>query len=365
MIALLTGVGAALCVFLLALMASKQKHTLGDGWLCAWLGLYLGFFACLAATQILAAPGAALLAALLGQCAAAALAPAQFLHAWALTGGAARAGFGRAAWALLLIGAIVALPLAAPIELRAGAIVVDGVAPWLLAAPPIAMLAMMAYPIMALRRLHVYRARLKQRLSNLYRAGLDWTRAWAYSTLALLAAQAGVYFVSLTGALSVPLHVSLLICAQATQIAYVGWRGLAHTHVFAAEPADEAAGAPGKAELEAARADSAQLSVFMAARQPHLDSELTAAALADQIGWAPDRLTRALRFGAGANFHDFVNRARVETVKQLAREPRHARTTLLSLALDAGFGSKSAFYAAFRAAEGMTPARWRAANRQN
>ena len=55
------------------------------------------------------------------------------------------------------------------------------------------------------------------------------------------------------------------------------------------------------------------------------------------------------------NFFDFVNRYRVEEVKQCLSNPAKDKDNIVTLALDAGFNSKSAFYAAFKKLTGMTP----------
>jgi AraC-like DNA-binding protein len=81
--------------------------------------------------------------------------------------------------------------------------------------------------------------------------------------------------------------------------------------------------------------------------------------LAERLGWAPERLTEALRHGGGVNFFDAINGARVQEVQQLARRPENAAISFLVLAHEAGFASKSAFYEAFRRHAGCTPAAWR------
>lgn len=359
MIATLTGVGGVLCALLLAMVVRKPKRVLGDAWLAVWLGLYLAYFATFAAMQTTLSATTLTVLALVGQSAVAMLSPAQFIHTWTFTAGSARKGLLFTLPVLLLILATLCLPLFFRLRVESGALIADA-PPWFALAPPLALLLTLAYPVAALARLRSHRTRLKQRLSNLHASGLAWTRAWAWSTVALLLVQAGVFLVSLTGLLTVPLHIALLICAQVAQVAYVGWRGISQTQVFLLDPADEFT-APGQSDLTEARADFAALRHFVATEEPHVDGALTAGDLADRIGWARFRLTRALQLGGETNFHDFMNRARVETVKRLAAEPRHARATLLSLALDAGFGSKSAFYVAFQAAEGISPARWRAA----
>lgn len=359
MIASLTGMGGVLCALLLAMLVRKPKRVLGDDWLAVWLGLYLTYFIAVAAMQTALSAAMLTVLALVGQSAVALLSPAQFLQTWTFTAGPARKAFLFVGPALLVILVTLSLPLFFQLRVVSGALLVD-TPPWFALAPPVALLVTLGYPVAALARLRTYRSRLKQRISNLHASGLAWTRAWAWSTIALLVVQAGVFLVSLTGMLAVPLHIALLICAQVVQVAYVGWQGISQTQVFLLDNADEFT-APDQNDLAEARSDFATLRQFVATEEPHVDGDLTAGDLADRLGWARFRLTRALQLGGATNFYDFMNRARVETVKRLAVEPRHARTTLLSLAHDAGFGSKSAFYVAFQAAEGMSPARWRAA----
>jgi hypothetical protein len=338
MIATLTGMGAVLCAFLLALLARKQKSVLGDTWLAAWLGVYLAYFFTFAAMQLVSNAAALIVLALAGQCAVALLAPAQFLHACTFTAGPPQKGPLFAAPALVVIIATVSLPLLFPLSVESGAVLAD-VPRWVALVPPLALLLTLAYPVVAFARLRAYQARLKQKLSNLQSSGLAWTRIWAWSTIALLVVQAAVFMVSLTGLLTTSLHVTLLIAAQIAQVAYVGWRGTSQTNVFLPDGNDY--DAPDKEDLAAARADFTILSQFVTTNEPHVEGGLTAPDLADRIGWARFRLTRALQLGGETNFHDFMNRTSVETVKRLAHDPKNARVTLLSLALDAGFGSKA------------------------
>lgn len=359
MIATLTGMGGVLSAFLLALILNKPKRVLGDEWLAAWFGLYLASFGSFAVMQQAASASLLTPLALTGQIAAILLAPAQFLHTWMFTAGALRKGLLLVWPAVLLVLFTLTLPLHISFRVEAGAMIAD-VSPLYALGPIAALLVTMAYPLAAIARIRAHRARLKQRVSNLHITGLAWMQAWAWSTVILLVLQAVVFLVSLSSWLAIPLHVALLICGQVLQVAYVGWRGISQTQVFLAGDADEFS-SPSQLDLAEARTDFAALCRLMSTEEPHVDGTLTAGDLADRIGWARFRLTRALQLGGETNFHDFMNRARIESIKRLALEPRHASTTLLSLALDAGFGSKSAFYTAFRAAEGMSPARWRAA----
>jgi AraC-like DNA-binding protein len=105
--------------------------------------------------------------------------------------------------------------------------------------------------------------------------------------------------------------------------------------------------------------DYSRIQALLVNDKPHLLSNLTAAMFADRLGWEPERLTAALRYGGGVSFFDAINAARVREVQQLARRPANVRISLLVLAHEAEFGSKSAFYDAFRRHAGCPPAEWR------
>jgi AraC-like DNA-binding protein len=61
----------------------------------------------------------------------------------------------------------------------------------------------------------------------------------------------------------------------------------------------------------------------------------------------------------GVNFYDLVNKYRVEEAKQLLTDPRYDRYTILRVASDAGFNSKTTFNAVFRKFTGVTPSYYR------
>lgn len=55
-----------------------------------------------------------------------------------------------------------------------------------------------------------------------------------------------------------------------------------------------------------------------------------------------------------------INAARVASACALLADPARRRDKLLAIQLDAGFGSKTVFNAAFKRETGMTPSAWRA-----
>jgi AraC-like DNA-binding protein len=89
----------------------------------------------------------------------------------------------------------------------------------------------------------------------------------------------------------------------------------------------------------------------------HLDSRLTLRMLCLHIRENPHYVSQVLNQDLGINFYDLINRQRIESAKAaLAAFPEK---TVLDIALEVGFNSKSTFNTAFRQHAGMTPTEFR------
>ena len=81
--------------------------------------------------------------------------------------------------------------------------------------------------------------------------------------------------------------------------------------------------------------------------------------LAATLKVSSNHLSQAINEQSSLNFYDFVNGYRIEAAKQQLTERDPKRYTILGLALDSGFNSKSAFYKGFKKHTGMTPTAFR------
>lgn len=90
------------------------------------------------------------------------------------------------------------------------------------------------------------------------------------------------------------------------------------------------------------------------------DEQLTIAKLAAQLGEQEYRVRRAINQVMGhRNFAAFLNAYRLDEVRGALADPAQRDVPILTIALDAGFGSLGPFNRAFREAQGMTPSVWR------
>ena len=102
-----------------------------------------------------------------------------------------------------------------------------------------------------------------------------------------------------------------------------------------------------------------KLHQYMKNEKPFLDPELSLSTLAKAMGINRNQLSQLINTGIGENFYDFINKYRVEEVKRLMVDPQKQNYSLLGMALEAGFKSKSTFNLIFKRFTGLTPTEYR------
>ena len=83
--------------------------------------------------------------------------------------------------------------------------------------------------------------------------------------------------------------------------------------------------------------------------------ELSLNDLANQLQVHPNVLSQVINMQEGMTFFDYINFHRVEAFKKMVKQPENQKFTLLGLAYDAGFNSKTSFNRNFKKATGFAP----------
>ena len=109
-----------------------------------------------------------------------------------------------------------------------------------------------------------------------------------------------------------------------------------------------------EAELHAEK-----LTDYMKSSRPYLNPELTLSQLAGELGISSHILSQVINEKLGVNFFDFINDYRVESFKQKIVDPRYGNFSLLGIAFECGFNSKSAFNRIFKLKTGFTPSQYK------
>jgi AraC-like DNA-binding protein len=107
-----------------------------------------------------------------------------------------------------------------------------------------------------------------------------------------------------------------------------------------------------------------QLQHYMTSEKPYLEPRITIGELAHRLQIPTNYLSQIINDQLDQNFFDFINSYRVEEFKNLVVQSENQQFTLLSLAYDAGFNSKSTFNAIFKKSTGYTPSEYAKMARQ-
>jgi AraC-like DNA-binding protein len=101
-----------------------------------------------------------------------------------------------------------------------------------------------------------------------------------------------------------------------------------------------------------------RLKELMKNEKLYIESELTLAALAEKLGIHPNYLSQVINEKEGKSFYDYINTLRVEEFKRLLLIQENSKYTLMSLAFDCGFNSKSSFNKNFKKVTGLSPSEY-------
>jgi AraC-like DNA-binding protein len=155
------------------------------------------------------------------------------------------------------------------------------------------------------------------------------------------------------------LILSLLINLTFTLI--VTYKGLAQSNSFSGiqTPSKYAA-----SRLTPSNCDNiaARLSAYMKSEKPYVDPSISLDTLSQKLNVSSKNLSQAMHSSLHQSFYDYINTYRIEEIKKRMNDSKYQNLTLLALAYDTGFNSKSVFNAAFKKHAGMTPKEYKRRN---
>ncbi|WP_299869214.1 AraC family transcriptional regulator [uncultured Roseobacter sp.] len=226
------------------------------------------------------------------------------------------------------------------------------------------------YAGLTLRRLLIYRTRLKDLYASTLGRELRWiwcltgavTLFWTFNLLGILAEAIGgwTWFVASEGSFYVSAfaQIALLwaIAIWGTR-QQPGIRNPARAAETRTTPQAEFRkyGKSGLDPRTLARI-AARIETAMTRDQLYQNPDLSLWDLADKIGAKRHYVSQALNEELGRSFFDYVNKHRVEAAKA---QLRATDDSILAITYDVGFNSRSVFYRAFRDEVDMTPSQYR------
>ncbi len=104
---------------------------------------------------------------------------------------------------------------------------------------------------------------------------------------------------------------------------------------------------------------------LMQQAMPYRNQDLTLSDLAERLSVHPKYLSQTINELSEQSFTDFINGYRIREAQHLLRSPRHQHFTIVAIAQEVGFNSRSAFYTAFKKITGRTPTEFKKGSRSS
>lgn len=167
---------------------------------------------------------------------------------------------------------------------------------------------------------------------------------------------------------SIDFCINGLFLSLAAFIILIGYFGFKQKDIFISFSSEADLEIPAEPEIKyaATKMEGTELnqccntvSHFMKTNRPYLDSDLTLPKLADELKVSTHHLSQVINEVHGKNFFNFINLYRVEEVKRKIQDPKYKDYSLLGIAYESGFNSKSAFNRVFKNITGTTPSNYR------
>jgi len=208
-----------------------------------------------------------------------------------------------------------------------------------------------------------YISKLVAQHSNYQQYEITWVRMFLLLFLAILAFVSIVLFVFLHN--SKFQHFSTVVAAFfSLQVYFVAYKGL-NQETTVVENEIGSIDTSGNKEYKGTERQDVysenkeKLKNYVLSQKPYLNADLTLSELAVEINMTRNELSALINNEIGSNFYLYINEFRVSHVKELIKQDVSKQFTILALAYESGFNSKSTFNAIFKKLTGLTPTEFR------
>jgi AraC-like DNA-binding protein len=225
----------------------------------------------------------------------------------------------------------------------------------------------LVYPVLAYRWIEKYNRLINDNFSYDNRISLTWLKYCIYGTGLLYLTVAVVYFFKDGIGIEFPFNADFIFYIMIVIfVISIGFFGIRHQNIFTEDSSEKKVqlvqskldGEYKKSGLKPEVAEDVhqKLLDLMEAEKSYTNPKLTLSDLATSLNVSANHLSQIINQNEKMNFHDFVNKYRVEEFIQNASTNRNF--SILAHALDAGFNSKSSFNNVFKKHKGITPSKY-------
>ena len=213
------------------------------------------------------------------------------------------------------------------------------------------------------RIINRYDKKIKNSFSSLDKINLIWLRRSVYSMAIIFGAMMSIIILAMN--IGVPIWNSdyhlIIPFLVAFVLYYDTYKTIRQPELYiGVEDSENAKRYEGSSLTEVKALDYRdKLLEFMKTEKPYKESNLTIKNLAIKVKIPSYYISQIINDKLNQNFFDFINRYRIEETKEMFKDPRYENYSILAIAYEAGFNSKSVFNSSFKKYTGMTPSQYR------
>ncbi len=231
------------------------------------------------------------------------------------------------------------------------------------------------YFIFTLFLLKKHQKVIKDSFSDIEKINLNWLKLLTLAIGVIVAIDVLMFFFVKFGAIEFSNAVLLISTLVSLLIYTVGYFGLMQPTIFSQTSIINSPQLIENKEVltiekqakyqkstltdEQAKEHLERLQDLMKTEELYLEGELKLSDVAEKLQISTNNLSQIINEKLSKNFYDFVNEYRVETAKQLLLNPKKQHLTLLAIAFEAGFNSKSSFNNVFKKHCSITPSEFK------
>ncbi len=229
------------------------------------------------------------------------------------------------------------------------------------------------YVTMSQILLHRHRKNIKDQFSTIEKINLNWLQNVVIGIGFIWVVVLSVNFFPAEFFKSSQVDSDIFVfTAVVLFVCFLGFFGLKQTNVFAAQtiqPSQFQDKLPSpysvkkdfekyaKSGLKDTDAEQLhrKLNEYMKHEKPYLNSQLSLSILGESFGVHSNYLSQVINERENKNFYDYINGYRIDEFKRIVSDPKKKNFTILALAFECGFNSKSAFNNCFKRLTHQTP----------
>jgi AraC-like DNA-binding protein len=223
------------------------------------------------------------------------------------------------------------------------------------------------YVILVLIKLRLHQKKIKENFSSLEEVSLNWLRNLALGlgivSVIVWILHSAMAFGVVTRDFQDEPYVFLFVALFVFFIGFYGFRqGMIYRYLPSGE--DRKSEPPerylrSRLEPNEARYHLARIEEFMQSKKPWLQPRFSLDELSASLQLSPHLISQILNLELKKNFFEYVSQYRVEAFKRNLFIADLQHLSLLGVALESGFNSKSSFNRIFKQSTGLTPSQYK------